>query len=449
VISLSQQPYPRKHVSHAPEICRCPRCGRAVPRHETRRQWFWEPHLVHPMILVVEVGCYVCPDHPPGGRWFTALPTEYQGGVQYDALTRRQVVRLVHRFKMPVVQAMALAREMLHLPMLDDSTILGWFWEEGFAADIDAFQDRAVAEFSGQMDIDEVYDGQYGQLKATDPIAGRELDYELIEGPITDDHVLEFFHRLKARGFVPEIVTTDGSLLYVNTITQVWPGARHQRCVFHFLKQCNEDLGKAFWAAYHTMPEPPKRKRGRPKKRGRPRLDKLKRSHRRTVRGVRFLVLKRDDRLSSREREVLEEALSLCPPLWDLRRLVIALHGLFGPTTSDPDQAETKRQAILADEDYAGTEAFRPVLTRLQDDDLFRRLTVYLDYDNAEKTSNHVERENREFRKRQKSHYRLRSLQSICSLLDLLLVRDRPPRALERLRRRSTAPTGEEVSRAA
>ena len=113
------------------------------------------------MILVIEVGCYVCPDHPPGERWFTALPSEYQGGVQYDALTRRQVVRLVHRFKMPVVQAMALAREMLHLPMLDDSTILGWFWEEGFAADIDAFQDRAVAEFSGQMDIDEVYDGQY------------------------------------------------------------------------------------------------------------------------------------------------------------------------------------------------------------------------------------------------------------------------------------------------
>lgn len=449
MISLSQLPYPRKHVSYAPDVFRCPRCRRAVPRHETRRQWFWEPHLVHPMILVVEVGCYVCPEHPPGERWFTALPAQYQGGVQYDALTRRQVVSLVHRFKMPVVQAMALARELLHLPKLDDSTILDWFWDEGFAADIDAFQDHAIAEFSGQMDIDEVYDGQYGQLKATDPIAGRELDYELIEGSITDDHVLEFFQRLKARGFEPEIVTTDGSLLYVNTITQVWPRARHQRCVFHFLKQCNEDLGRAFWAAYHTMPAPPKRKRGRPKKRGRPRLDKLKRARRRKVRGVRFLVLKRDDRLSLREQEVLEEALSLCPPLRDLRRLVMALHDLFGPTTSDPDQAEAKRQVILADESYATTDAFRPVLARLEDDDLFRRLTVYLDYDNAEKTSNHVERENREFRKRQKSHYRLRSLQSICSLLDLLLVRDRPPRPYERLRRKPSEPAGKEVSRAA
>lgn len=449
MISLAQLTYPRKHVSHAPDVCRCPRCGRAVPRHETRRQWFWEPHLVHPMIRVVAVGCYVCPDHPPGERWFTALPPEYQGGVQYDALTRRQVVRLVHRFKMPLVQAMALAREMLHLPMLDDSTILGWLLDEGLAADIDAFQDHAVAEFSGQMDIDEVYDGQYGQLKATDPIAGRELDYELIEGSITDDHVLAFFRRLKARGFEPEIVTTDGSLLYVNTITDVWPDAHHQRCVFHFLKQCNEDLGKAFWAAYRTMPEPPKRKRGRPKKRGRPRLDKLKRANRRTVRGVRFLVLKRDDRLSSRERDKLANALSLCPPLHDLRRLVMDLHDLFGSTTATPEQAETKRQLILADEIFAANDAFRPVLSRLQDDDLFRRLTVYLDYDNAEKTSNHVERENREFRKRQKSHYRLRSLQSICALLDLLLVRDRPPRPFERLRRKSNESTGKEVNRAA
>ena len=59
---------------------------------------------------------------------------------------------------------------------------------------------------------------------------------------------------------------------------------------------------------------------------------------------------------------------------------------------------------------------FKQVVRRLADDDLFRRLTAYLDFENAEKTSNHVERENREFRKRQKSHYRLRSLESICAL---------------------------------
>lgn len=127
----------------------------------------------------------------------------------------------------------------------------------------------------------------------------------------------------------------------------------------------------------------------------------------------------------------------------------MALHDLFGPTTSDPEQAEAKRQVILADESYATTDAFHPVLARLEDDDLFRGLTVYLDYDNAEKTSKHAERENREFRKRRKSHYRLRSHQSICSLLDLLLVRDRLLRPHERLRRKPSEPAGKEVSRAA
>lgn len=449
MLSLAQLSYPRKSLSFAPDVYRCPRCGRAIARHETRKQFFWEPHLVHPVILEVDVGCYICPGHGRGERWFTALPEEYQGGVQYDARTRAKVVSLVHRFKMSIVQATKMAREVFHLVKLDEDTVLGWFRAAGLQADVEAFQDQAVREFSGQLAVDEVYDGQYGQLKATDPIAGREIEYELIEGPITDAHVVAFFERLKARGIYPEIVVTDGSRLYTNTIPLVWPQARHQRCVFHFVKQCNDDLGRAFWVAYRTMPKPPKRKRGRPKKRGRPRLDKVKRANRRKVRGVRYLVLKRADRLSDHEREVLDEVMALCPPLDDLRRLVEALHDLVGPKTTTPEQAQEKRQAILDDEGLAGRDEFAPVLARLRDDDLFRRLTVYLDYDNAEKTSNHVERENREYRKRQKGHYRLRSLESICSLLDLLLVRERPPRPLERLRKRKPRLDGEEVAQAA
>lgn len=36
--------------------------------------------------------------------------------------------------------------------------------------------------------MDEVYDGGSGQLKATDPIRGVELEYELIDGPIQEEH---------------------------------------------------------------------------------------------------------------------------------------------------------------------------------------------------------------------------------------------------------------------
>ena len=93
-------------------------------------------------------------------------------------------------------------------------------------------------------------------------------------------------------------------------------------------------------------------------------------------------------------------------------------------------------------------------LKRLGDDELFEKLTRYLDYDNAEKTSNHVERANREYRKHQKGHYRFRSVRSLCSLLDLLLVRKAPPAEPQRLRRKEPVSdpgdvAGHEIVRAA
>ncbi len=89
------------------------------------------------------------------------------------------------------------------------------------------------------------------------------------------------------------LVVTDGSALYPPVIAAVWPEAEHQRCVFHFIKQLNEELREPLWAAYATLPAPPKRKRGRPnrrgrpKKRGRPREDGRKWDNREAVKAGR------------------------------------------------------------------------------------------------------------------------------------------------------------------
>jgi hypothetical protein len=239
---------------------------------------------------------------------------------------------------------------------------------------------------------------------------------------------------------MPLLVVTDGSELYPKVIKKVWPHAEHQRCVFHFMMQVNKDLRSVFWALYRTMPEPPKRKRGRPKKRGRPRKDKEKRANRLKVRKVRFLIFKREtlpgekERWSAQERAALAEALMLCPKLQVLRRLITAFHELFGPTTDSHELAEERRAAIVGDEEFAQLPEVEKCLDRLRDDDLFGRLTRYLDFDNAEKTSNHVERQNREYRKRQKCHYRLRSLESISALLNLLTIRKPVPSQPRRLK---------------
>jgi len=406
-----------------PQIARCPICGTWSPRNEIRDRYYWEPHLVHACVTEIQAGCYICPQCPTGSQWFMLLPADYETRSQYSVLARLLVVELVRDCKMPAEQAAAWGRDRLHLAKLDATTVLAWLRESGEAVDRATRMREVLSVFSGQMSLDEVYDGGWYQLKATDPLNGLEISWKLARGQPSKDDVRQFLLELKTAGFEPVLISTDGSELYPEVLAEVWPGTKHQRCVFHFIKQVNEDLGKAFWAVYETMPAPPKRSRGRPKKRGRPRADRVKRQNRERVRAARWLFLKRQSHLSDEEQQVLDQALCLCPPLGVLRRFVVQVHELFGPTTDSHALAEERRQAILGDAEFPALEALAKPLARFVDDDLFARLTRYLDFENADKTSNHVERENRELRKRQRVHYRMRSRRSLCALAELLSVR--------------------------
>jgi hypothetical protein len=444
MINLSHVPAYHKKKILAPEAARCPRCGSWAPRNESRRRHFWEANLHQTTILDVTYGCYICPNCPEEGeRWFTVLPYDLDTLGQYTRTTRRLVVEMVRQFKMSIEGAAEYGRTVLHLDMLNMTTVLDWLRQQADQIDVEARQQELLKAFSGQMDVDEVYDDHYYQLKATDPLNDLELAWEVGEGSPDKDDIRNFFEKLKAAGFYPKLVTTDGSELYPEVITEVWPEAKHQRCVFHFMMQVNKALAPVFWALYHTMPQPPKRKRGRPKKRGRPRKDKEKRENRRKVRKARFLIFKRKappgqrGRWTEAELATLDEALSLCPKLGVLRRLIEALHELFGPTTDSHELAEQRRAAIRQDAEIAQLPEITKFLELLGDDDLFARLTRYLDFDCAEKTSNHVERENREYRKRQKGFYRLRSRESICALLGMLTIRKPVPSKPRKLKLRS------------
>lgn len=437
MINLSEVEARRKRISADRPVAPCPRCATVTERHERRTRMFWEADLRHTTIAEVDFACFLCPTCPEGERWFTTMPSPYQTPGQYSLPTREAILDLIRRYKMPLVTAARMARELLHLPLLHETTILDWYREAGAAIDRRAHVAGMLEVFSGQMALDEVYDGGLCQIVATDPINGLQLDYELIDRPATKEDVRRFLERLKTAGFQPQLVTTDGSDLYPSTIAEVWPSADHQRCVFHFIKQAYVDLAKAFWAAYNTLPKPPKRKRGRPKKRGRPRKDKQKRENRAKVRKARYLVFKRKEHLHDEEKQALKDALRLCPPLQRLRRFVLDLLDLFGPGTTTPEAAQSKRRALLDSCDYQELDGLAPVMKRLSDNDLFARLTRYLSFENAKKTSNHVERENREFRNQQKTRYRFRSLSTISALLEFLLTRRPAPAEPERLQRKA------------
>lgn len=417
----------------APDVAPCPTCRTLTERREVRSRLYWVPDLAEPTVTEVRAGCYICPECPPGKRWFMLLPEDFRTSRQYSLMGYRAVVDLVRQHRMSVEEAAAVGRKLLHLEKLDAATVLEWLRHEGEAINPKARLQELAATFSGELALDEVYDGEWYQLKATDPINGVELAWKLERGTPKEEDVERFLRELKDAGIEPKLIATDGSSLYPAVLARVWPEAKHQRCIFHFIKQVNEDLGKAFWAIYDAMPKPPERKAGRPKKRGRPREDKRKRNNRLQVRLARFIVLKREDRLCDQEREVLERATGLCPELSVLRRFINCLHELVGPTTQSQAQALERRQAILNDAEFKQTPALAKALSRLGDDDLFTRLTRYLDFENADRTSNHVERENREFRNRQHTHYRMRSQRSLRALLCLLLVRRPVPSTPQRL----------------
>lgn len=194
------------------------------------------------------------------------------------------------------------------------------------------------------------------------------------------------------------------------------------------MQQIFKVLGQAFWIFYKQMPTPKKRKPGRPPKRGRKRKDNEKKENRAKVRACRWLVFKNPVSLTDSEAERLAEALHLCPSLVALRALVRELIGLFSPTTTTPQEADTKRTALLANPVYQLEPAFKKALSLVADTELFQCLQVYLHFENAVKTSNHVEGRNRLHRQHQKARYNYRSEASMRALLSYLHHRPPPPR---------------------
>ena len=55
-------------------------------------------------------------------------------------------------------------------------------------------------------------------------------------------HMRCFLRALQYWGFEPRVVVTDGSNLYPAVLTEVWPAARHQLCVFHVLQDLTNQV---------------------------------------------------------------------------------------------------------------------------------------------------------------------------------------------------------------
>jgi len=133
-----------------------------------------------------------------------------------------------------------------------------------------AFLDWALADFSGYVAADELYDGPFCVLSAVDNRCYKRILYDVLDHDPTHDDIRAFLRRLQtalaARGLTLLGMTTDGSPLYPTPLAEVFSGVPHQLCQFHVIQDIVKAVVKAVASERKRLAaQQPKLPRGRPR----------------------------------------------------------------------------------------------------------------------------------------------------------------------------------------
>jgi phage tail protein X len=131
------------------------------------------------------------------------------------------------------------------------------------------FLDWALADFSGYVAADELYDGPFCILSAVDNRRYKRLLYDVLDHDPTHDDIRAFLRRLhtalSARHLALFGVTTDGSALYPVPLVEVFGDVPHQICTLHLVAEVSKAvLGAVASARKGLAATQPKLPRGRP-----------------------------------------------------------------------------------------------------------------------------------------------------------------------------------------
>jgi hypothetical protein len=111
------------------------------------------------------------------------------------------------------------------------------------------FLDWALADFSGYVAADELYDGPFCMLSAVDNRRYKRILYEVLDHDPTHDDIRAFLGRLKtaleARAWTLRGVTTEGSSRSPEPLREVLGDVPHQLCAFHVLAEVVKAVGGA------------------------------------------------------------------------------------------------------------------------------------------------------------------------------------------------------------
>ena len=296
------------------------------------------------------------------------------------------------------------------------------------------YLDNVLADFSGYIAADELYDGPFCVLTIVDNRTFRRLVYEVLDHNPTHADIKQLFCKfkaeLKSRNLTLQGITTDGSPLYPEPISEVFGDLPHQLCEFHVIKDLNKGALKAVTKVRRELAATkPKLGRGRPSTTA---ARKAARQAKRIEQKVadlfhhRHLFVQHD--LTPAERRTLTQITRGHPELRVLRSIVEEVYRLFDRrcrTDTALEKLARLRRRVQRFQWIGKT------LQKLFSPNLEKALT-FLNDKLLPSTSNAVERGNRRHRKMQKAVYRVRTQQQISSRIALDMVREEriQPRAL-------------------
>jgi hypothetical protein len=297
------------------------------------------------------------------------------------------------------------------------------------------YLDWALADFSGYLAADELYDGPFCVLSAVDSPKQRRLLYEVLDHDPDQGDIRRFLSRLQqaivARGGAVRGVTTDGSPLYPQPLAEVFPGVPHQVCEFHVLKELTKAVLHALASIRKALAaQAPKVPRGRPK--STPQAKRALRRAQRIKQRVSELFEHRHlfvrHQLTAAQRATLKRLVRGASRLKALRAIMDEVYRLFDRRCRT-DTALAKLARLRR-----RLRRYRSLgrsLDKLKSPNLEKALT-FLDDKLMPATSNAVERGNRRHRKMQKSVYRVRRQEALKGRIALDMQRDQ--RAAARLK---------------
>ena len=288
------------------------------------------------------------------------------------------------------------------------------------------FLDWALADFSGYVAADELYDGPFCMLSAVDNRCYKRILYEVLDHDPTHEDIRAFLGRLKtalvARGLTLCGVTTDGSALYPEPLREVFGKVRHQICQFHIVAEVVKAVVGAVASARKGLAaQQPKRRPGRPSTPAAKQAVRTKKRLEAQRAGLfthRYLFVQRH--LNITERKTLWRITRDLPQLRTLRTLMEQVYALFDRrcrTQTALDKLAKLRRRLLRFTQLGETlkKLFSPTL---------EKALTFLDDKLLPSTSNAVERGNRRYRKMQKQVYRVRTQAQVSARLALDMWRE-------------------------